>query len=356
MGSLAALLACTFTVAGTVLSKSQAPGDAPVLEETLTGQVNVEQVLSRDDVTRMLEHESYSHISHVDSSALRYDGTRLSSNNLCEDRFTHGSFPCPWDHSKRWLAWGIFDSHSGWQTAGLLQRQLLSSVRRSLESEVVDANTQQPSSAEGIRTAIMTGFVGLDKLIMDTAIDAGQSSGMLQEKVGVLSPAFADSCALLSLYDPSARKLYVACTGDSRAVLGTRSADGRWQASPLSVDQNGRNADEIARISSEHPGETGIGRNGRMLGLAVTRAFGDSRWKLPLHLQREYERRFYGPVPLTPRYGVISLPYLTAEPVVTSVEIDKNQPSFLIMASDGMWDSLLGEQAVELVRKWLDKH
>lgn len=65
-----------------------------------------------------------------------------------------------------------------------------------------------------------------------------------------------------------------------RAVLGRQNEAGDWEAVVLSVDQNGYNMDEVARLQSEHPNEPDMIKDGRLLGLAVTRAFGDGIWKV----------------------------------------------------------------------------
>lgn len=57
-----------------------------------------------------------------------------------------------------------------------------------------------------------------------------QSTEPLQDKVKKLAPAYAGSCALLSLYDSVTSTLHVACTGDSRVVLGQKQPDGEWEA------------------------------------------------------------------------------------------------------------------------------
>jgi pyruvate dehydrogenase phosphatase len=88
--------------------------------------------------------------------------------------------------------------------------------------------------------------------------------------------------------------------------------------------------------------------------LAVSRAFGDGQWKWPLKLQQDLNRRFKGPAPLTPKYDVRTPPYLAAEPVVTTTKIDPGKPSFLILATDVLWDMLSSQQAVDLVEKRLE--
>lgn len=59
------------------------------------------------------------------------------------------------------------------------------------------------------------------------------------------------SCALMALLDPLRRDLYVACTGDSRAVAGVWEENddgtGKWRVEVLTEDQTGRNPNEAKR-------------------------------------------------------------------------------------------------------------
>lgn len=252
------------------------------------------------------------------------------------------------------MAWGVFDGHSGVQTAEMLKTQLLPFVRHRL-SQVKPSSDEESLSKEAVQRAVIKGFLSLDDSIIKTALETAQSQDSLPEKVKKLAPAYAGLCALLSIYDSTTGTLYVACTGDSRAVLGQKRPDGTWEAKAVSEDQTGKNQEEIARLFKEHPGEEDMIKNGRVLGLAVSRAFGDCQWKWPLEFQRDVQRRFSGPSPLTPRYPVQTPPYLTAEPVVTSTKVDAGNPSFLIMATDGLWDMLSNQQAVDLVGQWLDQ-
>ena len=327
--------------------------DAPHLESPPAEHWGVEPGPSKDQVTRIISQGAYSFRVRNVAGVSRYDGAQLASNSPCEDQFTHGKIPSPWNEGKQWMAWAVFDGHSGWQTAELLKKQLLPFVRHSL-SQVKPPSNEGFLPEELVQRAITKGFVSLDDSIIKTALNTSQSEESLQHKVKKLAPAYAGSCALLSMYDPLTSTLHVACTGDSRAVLGQKRPDGRWEAIPLSVDQTGKNKEEIARLHQEHPGEEGIIKDGRVLGIMVSRAFGDCQWKWPLDFQQDMQRRFYGPPPLTPRYDIRTPPYLTAEPVVTSTKIDPGNPSFLIMATDGLWDMLSNHQAVDLVGRWLE--
>ncbi|CAG7943269.1 unnamed protein product [Penicillium salamii] len=327
--------------------------DAPHFENPPAEHWSVEPGPSKDQVTRILSQEAYSHVVRNVAGVSRYDGAQLASNSLCEDQFIHGKLPSPWKEGNQWMAWGVFDGHSGIQTSELLKKQLLPFVRNSL-SQLKPSSTENPLPEELVQRAIMKGFISLDDSIVKTALGTSQSEESLQEKVKKLAPAYSGSCALLSLYDSSTGRLHVACTGDSRAVLGQQRPDGRWEAMPLSVDQTGKNKEEIARLRKEHPGEEDMVKNGRVLGIAVSRAFGGAQWKWPIEFQKDVQRKFYGPPPLVPTYDIRTPPYLTAEPVVTSIKIDPGKPSFLIMATDGLWDMLSSQQAVDLTGKWLE--
>jgi pyruvate dehydrogenase phosphatase len=55
----------------------------------------------------------------------------------------------------------------------------------------------------------------------------------------------------MALIDPLQRDLYVACTGDSRAVAGiweeNDDGTGKWRVEVLTEDQTGRNENEAKR-------------------------------------------------------------------------------------------------------------
>lgn len=327
--------------------------DAPQIEAPAKKHWNVEPGPSKDQVTKIISQGAYSCLVRNVGGISRYDGAQLASNSPCEDQFTHGKFPSPWEEGNQWMAWAVFDGHSGLQTSELLKKELLPFVRHSL-SQIKPVLTSNTVPEELVHRAIIEGFTNLDDSIIKTAQGTSQSEEPLQEKVKKLSPGYSGSCALLSIYDSTTGTLHVACTGDSRAVLGQQRPDGRWEAIPLSVDQTGKNEEEIIRLHKEHPHEEDMIRNGRVLGMAVSRAFGDGQWKWPLEFQKDIQRRFYGPPPLAPTYNIRTPPYLTAEPIVTSVKIDTENPSFLIMATDGLWDMLSSQQAVDLVGEWLE--
>lgn len=168
----------------------------------------------------------------------------------------------------------------------------------------------------------------------------------------LLQPALSGSCALLSFYDSRSKLLRVACTGDSRAVLGRRSDSGKWTATALSVDQTGSNPDEAARMRKLHPGEDRVVHNGRVLGgLEPTRAFGDATYKWSRDISMRLRQAFFG---RTPSPLLKTPPYVTAEPVVTTTKVNPENGDFLVLATDGLWEMLTNEEVVGLVGKWIE--
>ena len=66
-------------------------------------------------------------------------------------------------------------------------------------------------------------------------------------------------------------------------------------------------------------------------------------------VQEMAQRNFFGP---RLREPLLAPPYLTALAEVTTTKIKR----LLTTASDGLWDHLTSEQAVELVSRWLKTH
>ncbi|XVF66176.1 hypothetical protein PTKIN_Ptkin10aG0014300 [Pterospermum kingtungense] len=125
--------------------------------------------------------------------------------------------------------------------------------------------------------------------------------------------------------------LVIANVGDSRAVLATTSDDGNLVPLQLTVDFKPNIPEEAERIT-ESKGrvfclrdEPGVYRvwmpNGNTPGLALSRALGDYCVK---------------------EFGLIS------EPDVTQRNIT-SRDQFVILATDGVWDVISNEEAVEIV-------
>jgi pyruvate dehydrogenase phosphatase len=280
-------------------------------------------------------------------------GCRFKSNEPCEDYFAFGTSPGP--GSQPWNYWSIMDGHAGRHTAFLLQWTLIPSLSSAL------LTLPAHSSPFEIESTIKNTFLRVDKQIMDSARTAASwFPAANAAAIAALTPAFSGSCALLAAFNPHDSTLRVACTGDSRAVLGRWDPDSSsYTCIPLSEDQTGFNPKEVERLKEAHPDEPDIidPKSGRLMGIAITRAFGDHRWKWDNDFIRTVQAKFWGS---GPRPGSKTPPYMTAEPEVTETDIvraekgDRQKSDFMIMASDGLWDRISSAHAVECVERWLE--
>lgn len=250
----------------------------------------------------------------------------------------------------------ILTTNRGWTTSAKLRQVLISFVARELnttyQTALADPTVTSPSS-EAIEAAMKTGFTRLDHEIVHESVEKVLKANSKLVAAELLAPALSGSCALLSFYDTNTKLLRVACTGDSRAVLGRRGESGKWVATALSVDQTGGNPEEEARMRKLHPGEDNVIRNGRVLGgLEPTRAFGDATYKWTRDVSERLKASFFG---RTPSQLLRTPPYVTAEPVVTTTKIEPEKGDFVVMATDGLWEMLTNEEVVGLVGQWIEK-
>lgn len=222
-------------------------------------------------------------------------------------------------------------------------------------------------SFDSIEQAIQRGFSAVDNYLVwerhrELLRHIPPSSSITEDPLSLpaaqlIKEALTGSCALLSIYDSQSRVFYVALAGDSRAVLGRRNEQNTWTATALSLDQYASNPSEEARIQSEHPGEPDVLKNKRLLGsLQPTRSFGDLYYKWSDDMQTQIRAQYLNDGNLGRQLAPnVSPPYLTAQPVVTSVEIQPQKGDFVVMASDGLWELLSNEEVVALVGRWIDQ-
>lgn len=247
---------------------------------------------------------------------------------------------------------GANSGNRGWTTSAKLRQSLISVVARELNETYRASQSGQGPSPEAIDEAIKRGFTKLDDEIVHRSVEKVFKLGSKSSAAELLAPALSGSCALLSFYDSKSKLLRVACTGDSRAVLGRRSSGGKWSAVALSVDQTGATPEEEARLRREHPGEENVVRGGRVLGgLQPTRAFGDAQYKWPREISERLKRSFFA---RSPSPMLKTPPYVTAEPVITTTKIEPENGDFLVLATDGLWEMLTNEEVVGLVGKWIE--
>ena len=256
-------------------------GDGPLAKDTDDYGRKVLEMMTPEQATERLRKNEQSLLVGRGRGVVRYDMVQLPSNDPIEDDHAEKIVEVPntvaateGANSSDWMFWGVFDGHSGWTTSAKLRRVLISFAHRELnrtyKAALSDAKAPFPSPA-AIDQALKSAFVKLDNEICLDSVSKLSKNPSKRLAAEILAPALSGSCALLSFYDSHSKTLHVACTGDSRAVLGRRNTQtGKWSVTPLSEDQTGSNPNEEARIRAEHPGEDYVIRAGRVLGNSRT--------------------------------------------------------------------------------------
>ncbi|KAA8516987.1 hypothetical protein F0562_017195 [Nyssa sinensis] len=140
--------------------------------------------------------------------------------------------------------------------------------------------------------------------------------------------------------------LYVANLGDSRAVIGYLGRSNKIVAEQLTRDHNASMEEVRQELRSLHPDDSHIVvmKHGvwRIKGIIqVSRSIGDAYLKRPEFSLDPSFPRFQLPEPLR-------RPVLTAEPSIYS-RVLQSSDKFLIFASDGLWEHMTNQEAVEIV-------
>ncbi|OVA17063.1 Protein phosphatase 2C (PP2C)-like domain [Macleaya cordata] len=159
--------------------------------------------------------------------------------------------------------------------------------------------------------------------------------------------ASVGSCCLVGAISDDV--LYVANLGDSRAVLGKRVSEGRKTpvvAERLSTDHNVAVEEVRREVEALHPDDSHVVVYTRGVWrikgiIQVSRSIGDMYLKKPEFNRDPLFQQFGSPVPL-------KRAVMTAEPSIETRKI-KPQDLFLIFASDGLWEQLSDEAAVDIV-------
>jgi pyruvate dehydrogenase phosphatase len=357
------------------------------LEETKNKSINDDENINKESTDKNNSKAE----QDVKTSVIGYENNYVNSNNPIEDQHTQAYY-------KDKLIFGVYDGHSGTECGKVVASQLHNYIASALDKTKLPKIPDNPDNDNTIENkrkmkieervrkmseAIKKAFVNLDNDIVqgNVKFEANEIDENDEEDIGKIytSPldseetvkkqmmtALSGACALVAVVDNETDDLYVACTGDSRAVLGRKIKNPEceegeycdkeyiYEAVPLSVDQTLRNELEVKRMEKEHPNEseTMFIRNRVLGGLMPTRTFGDSRYKWSSKIQKSIViPKFISRRPLPFYY---TPPYITAEPEVVHHPIDK-EDQFLVMASDGIWDELSNEDVVNLVSQHLEE-
>lgn len=157
--------------------------------------------------------------------------------------------------------------------------------------------------------------------------------------------ATTGSCCLVGVI--CQRTLFVANLGDSRVVLGKKVGNTGGIAAIQLSDEHNANIQAVRQeLKDLHPNDPQIvvNKHGvwRVKGIIqVSRSIGDVYMKHEQFNKGPINAKFRLPEPM-------DMPFLTANPSIISHPLQPND-SFLIFASDGLWEHLSNEKAVDIV-------
>ncbi|KAK2364040.1 putative protein phosphatase 2C [Trifolium repens] len=250
----------------------------------------------------------------------------IQANSSLEDRSQFESGPLSSDYlGPQGTFIGVYDGHGGTAAAQFVNDNLFSNFK-SFAAE------DQGVSEKVIRRAF-------------SATDDAFLSLVKKQWLTKAQIASAGTCCLAGIICNG--NLYIANAGDSRAVLGrARRGTKETLAVQLSVEHNVNIDTERDDVRSKHPYDPQIvvmkHSVWRVKGIIqVSRSIGDAYLK-----KAEFNRE---PLPLKFRLPeTFFKPILSSEP---SISVHKIQPEdqFLIFASDGLWEHLSNQTAVNIV-------
>ncbi|XP_057784572.1 probable protein phosphatase 2C 38 isoform X1 [Salvia miltiorrhiza] len=250
----------------------------------------------------------------------------IQANVILEDQSQLESGPLSSNESGPYGTFvGVYDGHGGPETARFIRDRLFENLRK-FTSE------NREMSADVIKNA----FLATEEEFLS-----------LVRKQWDITPKLASvgSCCLVGVI--CGGQLYIANAGDSRVVLGRLSkAEREVKAIQLSTEHNANLAsvrDELHTLHPDDPGIVVLKHNvWRVKGIIqVSRSIGDAYLK---------KSEFNKP-PLLPKFRLpepFEKPFLLAEPSILVQELHP-QDEFLIFASDGLWEHLSNQEAVDIV-------
>lgn len=221
---------------------------------------------------------------------------------------------------------GVYDGHGGPETSRYINDHLFQHLKRF-------AAEQQFMSVDVIKKAFQATEEGFFSLVA---------------KQWPMKPQIAavGSCCLVGVVCNGI--LYIANLGDSRAVLGRAvRATGEVLAIQLSAEHNVSIESVRQEMQSMHPEDKNIvvlkHNVWRVKGLIqISRSIGDVYLK-----KTEYNRE-----PLYAKFRLrepFKKPILSSEPAISVHELQP-QDQFVIFASDGLWEHLSNQEAVDIVQ------
>ncbi|RWW12305.1 hypothetical protein BHE74_00059621 [Ensete ventricosum] len=249
----------------------------------------------------------------------------VQANNLLEDRSQIESGPLGWNEAAADAPHstfvGVYDGHGGPEVSRYIAEHLFPNLKK-----------EPDMSADVIRKAFSATEEDFISLV---------------RKQWLIKPQMASvgSCCLVGVI--SGGMLYVANVGDSRAVLGRfEEGIGEVTAVQMCTEHNASFESVRNELRSLHPDDSNIvvlkSKVWRVKGLIqVSRSIGDAYLKNAEFNREPLLSRFRLPEPF-------EKPILSAEPSIVMHKLCP-EDQFLIFASDGLWEHLTNEDAVDMI-------
>ncbi|KPI93947.1 Protein phosphatase 1L [Papilio xuthus] len=163
------------------------------------------------------------------------------------------------------------------------------------------------------------GKINFGKLLTDEVLAADR----LLVEAAKRSFNVAGTTALIAVLEDN--QLIVANVGDSRGVM----CDSKGNAIPVSFDHKPQQVREQKRIEAAG-GYIAFNGVWRVAGiLATSRAMGD--------------------------YPLKDKKFVIADPDILTFNLDDHKPMFLVLASDGLWDTFTNEEAIKFIKERIDE-
>ncbi|GLT38667.1 hypothetical protein SLA2020_128990 [Shorea laevis] len=220
---------------------------------------------------------------------------------------------------------GIYDGHGGPNASRFVSKHLFHNL---------------------FRLALEKGTISEDVLRRAVIATENEFLALVQSTFGTnpLIAAVGTCCLIGVIWEGT---LYVANLGDSRAVIGCLGKSKVVVAEQLTKDHNVGLEELREEVRSLYPHDPNIvveeGGTWRVKGLLqVSRAIGDAFMKQPEYYRNPSINAYYHiPEPF-------NRPVVTPEPSLNR-RILQASDKFIIFASDGLWEFLTNQQAVDIV-------
>ncbi|KAG9400107.1 hypothetical protein AC1031_011017 [Aphanomyces cochlioides] len=278
-------------------------------------------------------------VRQLESFGLRHCTTTYEGNRVGEDRSDH------------WLdgpsaMYAIYDGHGGDIAVNFVNETLGRMIQKQLPAHGSGKRKLEPPNVQEI---LRQSFLDCDQMLKDKLTAYGPT---VMASRGYCNTG---SCAVVALFHGN--RLYVANVGDCQAVLGHEIAKTPMhglnyilEARVLTTLHDCKNPDEVKRVIERSNDRHAIRLSNddqhnlsefgakRVAGsLMVTRAFGDWYLKAEEFSSMPYKSK---------------VPYITAEPDVMVHELSQDD-KFIILASDGLWEVISPDLAVQVVANYV---